>query len=352
MKGSVQMKLGTFKSEKWLEASAEDQPAGIGGKQMPVTAVLPLDQADWIVVPETPLEERVLEGLLLERLDTAWSDVRANYFPSITESRSERFIHASGALYEWEMLSAPGEQPVAPLPEWMLQLLTQGPADRETEDTEETEETEASAAGVPLDNPLVAPIGPPLSVRDAIFRTLPMSEGQRNRCIFEFARALKAIPSLADAPLSALKPHVRAWHKEALPVIGTKAFDATWSEFCYAWPRAKVPWGISPVMLALAKADSTSSMIAVQYDTPATRRLVKLCRELQRGAGDSPFFLSCRAAAVALGIDHNTANKLLAMIQADGIIVCVAEGTKKRARRFRYVAADLADDIASDAHPS
>ena len=47
-------------------------------------------------------------------------------------------------------------------------------------------------------------------------------------------------------------------------------------------------------MLAKTK-DADAPIEAQQYEQASLRLLVKLCRELQRAAGDGPFFLSCAA---------------------------------------------------------
>ena len=61
--------------------------------------------------------------------------------------------------------------------------------------------------------------------------------------VFELARALKAIPALADAEARDSRDPVRRWHERALPIIGTKPFDETWADFVTAWPRVKHPKG-------------------------------------------------------------------------------------------------------------
>ena len=45
--------------------------------------------------------------------------------------------------------------------------------------------------------------------------------------------------------------------------------------------------------------------------TGTNQLLVGICRELQRRAGDAPFFLGCRTAAELLGVEHNTAARWL-----------------------------------------
>ena len=245
-------------------------------------------------------------------------------------------LHLSGRNYEWELSSHPADVTVAAMPQWMSDLLLehQSSTDRETEDTEDTEETEDTEATP------VASVSPSLclSVSQAIATTLPQREGERNRKLFDFARALRAVPTLCDKPLPQLKPAVREWHRAALPVIGTKAFDETWAEFAYAWPRVRSAMGVNPLAEALARVDAaTLPPEASDYDSPATRRLLLLCRELQRASGAEPFFLSCRSAGGLLGIDHDAANKLLAMLVADGVLARARAGTTRTATRYRYV---------------
>jgi len=134
---------------------------------------------------------------------------------------------------------------------------------------------------------------------------------------------------------------VRRWHERALPIIGTKPFDETWADFVAAWPRVRFPKGQEPMTLIVQRADaSPPPAVAERYDAPETRRLVAICRELQRASGDDPFFLSCRTAAELLGMDHATAWRRLEMLVADGVLLVVQVGTKHRATRYRYVGSD------------
>jgi len=70
-----------------------------------------------------------------------------------------------------------------------------------------------------------------VSVDDAIVTTLPTREGERNRCVFEFARCLKAMPQYAAAQANDLRSELKRWHDQAFPIIGTKSFDETWADF-------------------------------------------------------------------------------------------------------------------------
>ena len=206
-----------------------------------------------------------------------------------------------------------------------------------TEDTEENRETEAISEGALISLSVSNEVAQ--QIQEAIISTLPKGGLVRNGLIFEFARALKAIPAIADADLQDFRDVVRQWHKLALPVIGTKPFDDTWADFVYGWPRVKFPKGSEPMNQILANADASElPVLAGRYDCPRTHRLIKLCREFQRAAGDGPFFLSCRTAGELLGVDHNTAWKRLRMLESDDVLKATARGTKTRATRYMYTA--------------
>ena len=155
------------------------------------------------------------------------------------------------------------------------------------------------------------------------------------------------MPDFASAETRALKNAVRAWHKAALPKITTKDFDESWSEFSEAWTRIKSPLGQSTFEKSLERARvAPDPAVALDYDSDDTRLLIRLCRELQQSSGDAPFFLACRTAAVACGLDHMSASRRLSMLVADGVLELVENGTlsKRKAARYRYVGAQREDD--------
>jgi hypothetical protein len=175
----------------------------------------------------------------------------------------------------------------------------------------------------------------------AIRESLPTGPGKRHRQVFEFARALRAIPWLADAPVDTLEPYVRRWHKLALPHITTKAFEETWIDFLNAWLRVKFPKGAEPMAAIFQQAkESTVPRAALRYEIDGLWLLASLCRELQRASGDKPFFLSCRTAGRLLEVDHTTAWRWLFLLAHDQIIHEVEQGDqgKRRASRYRYLA--------------
>lgn len=199
----------------------------------------------------------------------------------------------------------------------------------------------------PRDSTLSVPIhlGQSADVGDvferAIRESLPSRVGRRNRMVFELARALKAIPVLAHADPRALEPLVREWHQRALPFIGTKPFEETWIDFLRAWPRVKYPKGTEPMAQAFARAVNMSPpAVAERYEQPKLKLLVSLCRELQGGAGEGPFYLSVRTAAGLVGVDISTASRWLFGLEQDRILEIVTRGNQRerKASRFRYIA--------------
>jgi Bifunctional DNA primase/polymerase, N-terminal len=181
------------------------------------------------------------------------------------------------------------------------------------------------------------------AIESAVTESLPSTPRQRNRCVFEFARALKAIPELASTEARTLEPIVRDWHRRALPFISTKPFEETWIDFLRAWPRVQHPKGSDPMAAIFAKAlkaDVPNVVDEKGYQQAALRLLVSLCRELQRAAGDRPFYLSARTAGRLLGVDHLMAWRWLFLLEQDNILRVVTRGDQKtwKASRYRYVA--------------
>jgi len=179
-------------------------------------------------------------------------------------------------------------------------------------------------------------------VATAILESLPSSVGKRNRQVFELARALKAIPTLADAPVDTLEPYVRRWHTLGVQkgVIGTEPFEETWIDFIISWPKVKFPKGAEPMakLFELAKG-SPMPQAALRYEQDGLQLLVTLCRELQKVSGAKPFFLGCRTAGSLLGVKHVTAWRWLILLANDKIVEEVEKGDRaqRRATRFRYL---------------
>lgn len=184
-------------------------------------------------------------------------------------------------------------------------------------------------------------------IEDAIVRTIPTGNGGRNNGVFRLARALKAIPGVAESPAKRLRPIIVEWHQRALPVIGTKDLATTLGDFAHAWNRVRIAEGQGALPLALEAAEQAPPPQWAADYSPPCKLLASLCRELQRRAGAEPFYLSCASAVKCVGVDKGTAHRwLAAFVDVDGAMIVVAKGSPKaqRATRYRYGASDLNDD--------
>ena len=92
-------------------------------------------------------------------------------------------------------------------------------------------------------------------------------------------------------------------------------------------------------MVMLAAETRESPAEAARYEQPELKKLVAICRELQRISGTSPFFLSCRTAGQLLGVNHSTANRWLYLLAKGGVIVETSKGERstRRASQYRYL---------------
>jgi hypothetical protein len=258
--------------------------------------------------------------------------------------------HPSGADYHWTV-----PLPNGPLP--MLDPYTAGLAN-------ETQRTQEIGVGVIPPAPSMShpsassesyggfPPAPSAShdaVERAIQETLPAGPGRRHRAVFELARRLKALPPLADADPRSLRPIVQEWHRLALPVIRTKAFEETWLDFQVGWGKVMFPAGAGPLDLVWARALAEAPPpAAAAYGQDGVRRLVALCYQLQRHAGEGTWFLACRTAESLLGVPYQTTSRWLRLLEFDGLLRRISTGSKaaRRANEYRYV---VADDPGADA---
>ncbi len=79
--------------------------------------------------------------------------------------------------------------------------------------------------------------------------------------------------------------------------------------------------------------------IANEYETADMRLLIVLCRELQREAGENPFFLASTMAAELLGWKPMRAWRYLDGLVRDGVLALVSKGDWKarKASSYRYL---------------
>ncbi len=240
--------------------------------------------------------------------------------------------HGNGKEYQW-FIPLP-EGPITTVDPEECGLIPQQELQKKTEEGGRTlTYTEAHLSNLKAISELI--IIPEKEIEIAICATQPTSERQRNTQIFQFARALKGIPALANVDPKSLKPYVKEWHNRARHLI-RDPFDDTWFDFLYGWGQVKVPMRLNLLEDAM-KLGKQNCVIEPEYEQKPLRDLVALCRGLQAITGSEPFFLSARTAGRVLGVSHRTAWSWLKGIELDGWIKTEIKGNTQKATRFRYV---------------
>jgi hypothetical protein len=182
---------------------------------------------------------------------------------------------------------------------------------------------------------LSLPVAIKLRISDAIKRTISRLPWQRG--LFEYARMLKPIAagySIDSTNLSAFEAAVRAWHN----ATGHEhPFEEAWSEFIVAWPKIKCPAG-EGLLEAISIRLDDSGLWPKVYQESRSNKLLALCWELSRAAGDGVFYLSVRKAEEVCGFpDRMTAWRRMKMLTVDGWIQEVQAGTTTKATRYKFL---------------
>jgi hypothetical protein len=178
----------------------------------------------------------------------------------------------------------------------------------------------------------------PVTTDDAVLATLPTDIGQRNRRLFELARHLKGI--IPDAGPDELRRIVQNWHKLARPIIRTKSFDTTWTDFRRAWQQVKHPVRQPRWTAAVQLAERIDlPAIASRYDSDEYRRLVRLCLALHQVHGGGQFPLACRVAGEYLGVAFRTASEMIKTLVFDRVLTVASKRMQsgRWAYEYRYV---------------
>ncbi len=192
------------------------------------------------------------------------------------------------------------------------------------------------------------------SVERAIIETLPSVYGTRHRKIFLFARTIKSMPQFADASPADFRPQVIEWHKRALPHIRTNEFDVTWTDFCLGWEEVRHLIGEEPMtqIFERAKQAETPKVAVTLYPgNPNLQLFITLCRELQKEAGETPFFLDCRTGARYLNVSAMQISRWFRTLEIDKVVKLIQKGgfvevvkqdgttrKERRASKFKYLA--------------
>ncbi len=176
---------------------------------------------------------------------------------------------------------------------------------------------------------------------------MPDGPGQRHDRLFKFARIVQGHLELALWPVNKLRPYVNRWYVRAVEANGTNGFNANidenWWDFQESWDKVRCP-GEEGLMTQLLERAAQASLpaVAMNYNSGKVRLLIALCRELQREAGEEPFFLSARTVAGLFDITPIQASRWLNGLARDEVLLPVSKGDyrTRRATEWRYIGGD------------
>ena len=188
-------------------------------------------------------------------------------------------------------------------------------------------------------NDLCNPLCPSVyeRIEEAILKSQPLEERQRNKRLFRFSRMLAGIPECHDWTLRQWRPYVKKWHQVALPVIGTKPFDDTWSDFIRSHDKVKVPYD-RDLMAGIFESIPPDYVdkFGLDYESPITGNLIRLCVGLDKHRDGGVFFLSCRVAGAVCGVSHKSAADGLNVLVEDDVLLLVKPGCQSgKAARYQ-----------------
>lgn len=170
-----------------------------------------------------------------------------------------------------------------------------------------------------------------------IKNSLPREAQAWDRALFSLCRRLRARHDLADLHVRELKPAVELWYQ--LCPHGMPTLEIVWEQFQRVYLLVKVPFGSEDGLLYRVREEAENMLLPPQlaYYTDTQRRLVQACLALDRLTGGKDFYLSCRFAGQVLGISHQRAAGLLAILVSDGLLEVTDPGSQSEPRRYQYI---------------
>ena len=223
---------------------------------------------------------------------------------------------------------------------------------RETEEAEGPEASEVSeGADVVREDPTSAgALGGvvALTIIELVRMALPGDEHQNHAKLFLLARGLRAFEERDGRQWSENEMKTKLflpWYKQNGFLRDSQTQAEYWLEFLEARDDVKYPLGESMLEQTWRLAvTSDPPSEAQRFRDPRSQRLVAWCRELQRAAGEKPFFLSCRTVSSKLGLKSSRGGSVfLRRLEREGFLAVVEKGgpNTNRATRFRYMDPDL-----------
>ena len=180
------------------------------------------------------------------------------------------------------------------------------------------------------------------SIEDALRVSKPTQLHQNYRLALVLARAVKALETLRGSSFSP-KEHQdihNRWLEGAAPFLRPgQSKEDYFMEYLNAYQLAKYPLGSAAVAKAMdaAKQNPLPPDALPWASNPDTRLLAAICRELQKSAGEAPFYLSARTVQrIFQHQTHATGAKWLRSFCVMQILTETEKGKGLRASRYRY----------------
>ena len=171
---------------------------------------------------------------------------------------------------------------------------------------------------------------------------VPSTGGTNNELLFQMARGTIGLERDLGRPLTPaeLAEVLNAWYDRSNPAFLTCARDEYFAEFCRLRSYAKVALGDSPLSRAMRDSKAMAIPAECQALPEEVGRFACVCAEMQRMAGDAPFFLSSHDTDTAFSKSSGTTYKWIRTLMGLRILHRVECGSfaKRRASEFRYLA--------------
>jgi hypothetical protein len=161
-------------------------------------------------------------------------------------------------------------------------------------------------------------------------------------CVFRLARGLWTLCDDGVVDSGDYEKLVVDWHRLTKVVningesICKMPVDSSLELFFMKIEKIKTKMG-DGLMAELIERSKTSDdpPEALRFECSVTRWLIRLCVELQREAGGGHFYLTCRAPAAPMGVNHKVINAKLNMLCGCGILELVAKGGREKGKQPR-----------------
>jgi hypothetical protein len=213
--------------------------------------------------------------------------------------------------------------------------------------TDGTDGTEGIDGIEVVSSSVVCPLPPSssLTLEYLISVATPTEVHQTHSALFTLARGVKTLElqeSAGPFPIERLQAICSLWFKKTPNPFLSHSFEDYFMEFLSCYKDVRFPMGTGDTLkeaLERARANPNPPPECALVSDPQKKLLIGLCYELQRQAGNEPFFVSARDCEKLLGQPWRTCAYWLNGFVVLGILQIVEKADKKRRRstRFRYI---------------